>query len=353
MFGALPDRSAANLLEDAQRLAPADARVAAGIAVACAGYMSTDPRPAPERAQAALGMARAAGDRLLESSALDAVTSSEILRGNIVRAHQLSIVRVGLLASAADEPAAGLELKDALHVASFCALGVGELGTARSMAQRQHELPFLTGRHDLAEDELLCVAALSGDWETVLVAATRFLRDWAEAGRPVAPGRGMSPAAVPLAYGLQDDAAARRDWLGILGEIRGVAPEDAERGTGYGEVFAAMVALHLGRAADAFDVLTTPGDRGLYGLVFAQWAAALTAEAAVLAGRRDAVAWVERAAESSVGNAVASALTRRAAAELVGGADPNTLETIAADLDAAGARYQVERTRARAMSRSS
>jgi len=345
MFGELPDRSAASLLDDAHRLAPADARVAAGIAVAQAGYRSTDPRPGPERAQAALELARAAGDLLLESSALDAVASSEILGADVVRAYHVSIERVRLLASLPDEPAAALELKDALHVASFCALGAGDLATAHTMARGQHDLPFLAERHDLAGDELLCVAALSGDWATVLAAGERFLRDWAEAGRLSAPGRGMSPAAVAMAYGLQDDAEARRSWLGVLAEIRGVTADDAERGTGYGEVFAAIVRLHDGAAADAFDLLTAPGDRGLYGLVFSQWAAALTAEAAVLAERPDAADWVARADKSSVGNRVASTITRRAAVLLAGDADPEAIVALAADFEAAGASYQAERTR--------
>ena len=94
----------------------------------------------------------------------------------------------------------------------------------------------------------------------------------------------------------------------ILAEIRGVPPEDAGRGTGYGEVFEAMVLLHEA-AADAFQVLTTAGDRGLYGLVFSQWAAALAADAAVLAQRVDAATWVARAEKSPAGNPVAPAIT--------------------------------------------
>jgi predicted ATPase/DNA-binding CsgD family transcriptional regulator len=344
MFGQLPERSAASLLDEARALAPVDARVAAGIAVAQAGYMSTDPRPARERAQYALELARTSGDLLLESSALDAMTSSDILSAQIIRAYGRSIERVRLVATLAEQPAGGLELKDALHVASFCALGAGDLATARVMAHGQRDLPFLADRHDLAEDELLCAAALGGDWATVLVAGERFLADWTDAGRPAAPGRGMSPAAVALAHGLQDNAEARRAWLGVLAEIRGVPAEDAARGTGYGELFEAMVLLHHDAAADAFDVLTAPGDRGLYGFVFGQWTAALTAEAAVLAGRPDATEWLARAGQASAGNPVAAAITRRATVRLAGDSDPDLLAAIAADFAAAGAMYHAERT---------
>src|SRR5690242_3224015 len=188
MFAALPEPSATSLLEQAQALAPDDPHVAAGIAVAQAGYRSADPRPAPDRARRALALARKSGDLLLESSALDAVTSSDILSGRIVAAYQRAIERVTLLGELADQPAGALEVKDALHVACFCALGAGDLATARAMAQAQHDLPFLTDRQDLAEDELLCAAALSGHWAAVLDGGERFLADWTAAGRPAAPG---------------------------------------------------------------------------------------------------------------------------------------------------------------------
>jgi predicted ATPase/DNA-binding CsgD family transcriptional regulator len=353
MFGQLPERSAASLLDEARELAPADARVAAGIAVAQAGYLSTDPRPAPERAQYALELARNSGDLLLESSALDAMTSSDILSAQIMRAYRRSTERVRLVATLAEQPAGGLELKDALHVASFCALGAGDLATARAMAYSQRDLPFLAERHDLAEDELLCAAALGGDWAAVFAAGERFLADWTGAGRPVAPGRGMSPAAVALAHGLQDNAKERRAWLEVLAEIRGVPVQEAARGTGYGELFEAMVLLHHAAAADAFDVLTAPGDRGLYGFVFGQWTAALTAEAAVLARRPDATDWFTRAEQASEGNPVATAITRRATMLSAGGGDPDLLAAITADFAAAGAMYHAERTSALATHRQS
>ena len=64
---------------------------------------------------------------------------------------------------------------------------------------------------------------------------------------------------------------------------------------------------------DAFDTLTAPGDRGLNGHVFHQWTAALTAEAAVRAGRPDAGQWIRRSAAASPGNPIATAITNRAA----------------------------------------
>ena len=242
-----------------------------------------------------------------------------------------------------DEPPAALEVKDALHVATFCSLGAGDLPTALRMARRQHELPFLRERRDLSDDELMAPAALAGDWASVLAAGERFLDDWTSAGRPTAPGRGLAPAAVALAHGLSGEHDLRAAWLGILAEIRGVAPADAGRGSGYGELFDALVLLHDDQPADAFTVLIAEGDRGLYGAVFRQWTAAATAEAAVLAARDDADSWLGAAAQSSAGNPIASAIAMRAAA--LRASDAVRLATVIDAFEQAGTSYQAGRTR--------
>jgi hypothetical protein len=51
----------------------------------------------------------------------------------------------------------------------------------------------------------------------------------------------------------------------------------------------------------------------MYGHVFHQGTGALTAEAAVRAGRPDAGQWIQRSAAASTGNPVATAITSRAA----------------------------------------
>ena len=155
--------------------------------------------------------------------------------------------------------------------------------------------------------------ALAGDLAAAVEAGEGFLADWTAAGKPPAAGRALTPAAVALAHGLLGDHAARQRWLSVVAEIRGVPHADASRGTGYGELFEAMLLLRENRPYEAFDTLTTPGDRGMYGHVFHQWTAALTAEAAVRAGRPDADQWIRRAAAASKGNPIATAITYRAA----------------------------------------
>ena len=212
------------------------------------------------------------------------------------------------------------------------------------MAQRQRDLPFLREQHDLADEELLAPAALAGDWAGVFGTGERFLRDWVAAGRPAAPGRGLGPAAVALAYGLRSDDAERERWLGVLAEIRSVPRADAARGSGYGEVFDALVSLEQGRPDEALTMLTGGTERGIFALVFRQWSLALRAEAAVLAENDEADQCLDRASAASIGNPIASAITRRAAALRTN--DHHVLESVAASFEAAGSSYQQARTRA-------
>ena len=262
----------------------------------------------------------------------------------MVGAHRLAQQRLALLPSGRDDPAAGLELKDALHVATFCALGAGDLATAREMAHRQHELRFLRERRDLADDELMAPAALAGRWDEVLAAGQRFAEDWTAAGQPAAPGRGLAPASVALAHGLAGDHESRRQWLRILAQVRGVRAADASRGSGYGELFEAMVRLHEDEPQAALGALTTDQPAGLYSFVFTQWNAAVKAEAAVLADAPDAGPLLAQAHAAGAGNPMARAITRRAAALAAG--DRVAVEAVCAEFAAAGSAYQCDRTRA-------
>ena len=129
---------------------------------------------------------------------------------------------------------------------------------------------------------------------------------------PPAPSRALTPAAVALAHGLLGNDQAREDWLAVMAEMRGVPRASASRGTGYGELFEAMALLHGDHPQEAYDVLTVDGERGLYGAVFHQWTAAVTAQAAVLAGIPDAGERIQRAARACSGNPAATTILNRA-----------------------------------------
>jgi hypothetical protein len=294
------------------------------------------------RAISALDQARLVGDEQLVSAALDGATGERIHTGDVIGAHRLSVQRVERPTALPDGRAAGLELKDALHVAMFTGLGAGDLPGARLMAERQRDLPFLVEQRDLADEELLAPAALAGDCDVVRRVGDRFLEDWTEAGSSPAPGRGIAPAAVALAYGLQGQDTQRAAWLRVLATMRGVRPADVSRGSGYGEVFDALVLLDRQQPLAALEALASPGPRGLFGFVFGQWSTALLGEAAVLARHRRTDELLQAAHEERVGNPVAAAITSRAAAVRAG--DVPVLLSVAEDFLRAGTTYQQMRT---------
>jgi tetratricopeptide (TPR) repeat protein len=342
MFAA-PDISAAEgFLEQAHQLAPNDRYVQVATAVAAANARPRRGEKPRKRATRALHAASEVNDNQLVSAALDAACNERIHAGDVVGAHRLAVQRVERLMERPDEPTAGLEIKDALHVAAFCALGAGDLTGARVMAERQHELPFLVEQRDLADEELIAPASLAGQWQEVLDVGQRFLEDWTEAGRPRAPGRGVAPAAVALAHGLRGDHTERAAWLGVLAEIRGVPYAEASRGSGYGEVFDALVLLEQDQPVLALESLSSQHHAGMFSFVFRQWSAALAAEAAVLAGHQKAELFLRDAALACLDNPIATAITHRAEALLTG--DRARMEQVAQELLRAGTPYQQMRT---------
>jgi hypothetical protein len=170
----------------------------------------------------------------------------------------------------------------------------------------------------------------------------RFAEDWTATGRPAAVGRGLAPASVALAHGLAGDHESRRQWLQVLAQVRGVPEPDASRGTGYGELFEALVHLHEDDPQAALGTLTAGHPAGFFSFVFTQWSAAVKAEAAVLAGAPDARALLARAHAASAGNPMARAITRRAAA--LGSGDRAAVEAVSAEFATAGSAYQHDRT---------
>jgi predicted ATPase len=344
MFAHLPAPGAvAEFAASARRLGRDDPLVAATLAVGAAGYAAADGTPPSAVAAAALDAARNVGDAVLESSALDSMTAAALAEGDVVRAHLMAQGRLTALPPWREDPAAGLELKDALHVATFCALGAGDLPAARAAARGQQELPFVRHRRDLADDELAAPAALSGDLDEAVETGPRFLEEWNASGRLMAAGRGLAPAAVALAHGLRGDRRARDEWLAVLAEIRGVARPDANRNSGYGELFEALVRLHDDQPSAAVEALAGADSGTLYAWVFRQWIAAVRAEAAVLAGAPDAGALVGIASEVTAGNPIASGIAARAAALVAG--DAHGCMELAEAFDRCGTAYQAERTR--------
>ena len=127
MFSARPTTEPWSLIRRARELAPDDEEGRA--AVAAKWVCRCRPVRPPRRRRHALEVARSSGDTVLESAALDALIASQ-LRSDVVAAHRTATARLQRLHAWRDDPAQGLELKDALHVAAFTALGAGDLRAA-------------------------------------------------------------------------------------------------------------------------------------------------------------------------------------------------------------------------------
>lgn len=317
MFATPPSRQATeDLLAEARALAePGDPAV--DVALAAADAFLADADRAEPLCRAAVEQARTAGSPLLESAALDVLAVAQIKRGDIAAAAAISRQRVEFLVRHRRpiEPPTALELKDALHMAVKTSIALGDLPGARRHARHQRALPFLGTEDDLANEESLAPTALAGDWDQTLPAAERFLDVWRSAGSPAAPGRSMAPAAVAMVHGLRGDDDARAEWLAAFATMHGVSPHEHPRGTGYGDVFDAIVLLHQNRPTEARTVLAPDPDTigRIFGSLFRQWYLALRAEAAVLDQADDAQLALTQAKAATTGNPIATAITTRAA----------------------------------------
>ena len=344
MYAGLPGRgTAGGLLADARALASGDLRAVAAIGSAGAQDPGLTGAQAAERAGLVLRLARQAGDPLLISAAYDAVTAGLMTEGDIHGAAATAAERVRALPPLGRDPRVAFELKDALHTAIFTGIAAGQITGGLDHAEQHYGLPFLREERDLGGEDLIAPAALAGQGDRALALGRQWRRGWEHAGRPVAVGRSLAPAAVAMVHGLRGDDAARAGWLGILAAVRGVAEQDAVRGSGCGEVFEAIVLLDRGEARAALDLLTaSTGGASWRTTLWHQWTAALRAEAAVLARTPDAAALVAGAEAAAGGNPVATALARRAEALFRGDAD-GVLGTAAAFAQA-GYPYQRART---------
>ena len=346
--GMLADRPAAGtaglLLAEARRHAGGDPRAAAAISSAEAQGAGLPGARAAEGAGPAVRRARQAGDPLLVSAALDAATGELMTQGDICGAAELAVERIGVLPPLARDPRAALELKDALHTAIFTGVAAGQIGRSLGLAERHYALPFLREERDLGGEDLLAPAALAGQEERVTALGELWRRGWERAGRPVAPGRSLAPAALALAYGLRGDDTSRTAWLGILAAVRGVAEEEAVPGSGCGEVFEAIVLLDRGQPHAALRLLASAGEKrtSWSRQLWSQWISALRAEAAVLARDPGADEHLATARRVASRNPVALALTRRA--EALAGDDAAAVRATAAVFAQAGCPYQESRT---------
>jgi hypothetical protein len=304
---------------------------------------AADPATA-ELVERALALACQTGDPLIESAALDQLTTVQLARGEVRAAAASALRRTGLLAPVRWTAATALELFDAIDMAGHCAIAAGDLRAARRHAERLRDLPFHREEGHLATRRLLVVTALAGNWDETITLAGQFREGWERAGRPRVGDLRIGAYAAATVHGLRGDDGARAAWLDIVDALG--APGRPRAGLHFGEVFDALLLLHCGLPRQAVQVLHTPPGKLTEwdDSVWRPWYAALWAEAAVMSGQQDAVARVDHIRLITADNPIATAIVDRAAALDGRDDDRDGLTAAAAALRDAGCRYQWART---------
>jgi predicted ATPase/DNA-binding CsgD family transcriptional regulator len=341
MATAPPDDLADELLARGRALAGGNAAAQARLLTAEA-YNGDDTDPVTaELAERAIALARRADDTLAESAALDEFTSVQLARGELRGALASALRRTEIVAPLRVTAQSGLELSDALCMATECATAAGDLRAARQLAERVRDLPFHREEGHLATARLIVVAALAGDLDEALALAGRFREGWERAGRPRAGNLTRGACAAAMVHGLRGDDDARTAWLDIVDAL--ATPGWPPSTYHFNEFFDALLLLHQGRGEAAMRRLLTPPEQFRHWAsgMWQPWYAALWAEAAVVTGHPEAAERIRRARLATRDNPVAAAIVDRAEA-LTG--DRDGLVPAAAVLEAAGCRYQWART---------
>jgi hypothetical protein len=252
-----------------------------------------------------------------ESAALDALTISMLVTGDLEGALEMALRRVALLEPLPFHAAAGAELA---------------------------ALPFLREQEHVATNRLMVIDALAGTWDELLVESEGYREGWEHAGRPRGLILARGAAAVSLVHGLRGDRNAQQEWRTVAAAHGYTDDVAAAAETGWAATFDAILELHFGSANEVMNHLAVDPEqlRTSRGAAWRQWYAALWAEAAVLARRDAAISRLERAREVCAGNPVASAIVEREFGVATG--DRPRVLAAAQALDDAGCRYQWARS---------
>ena len=331
------------LLAEARVLAAGDVHVEAAVLTVTTPVDEFDP-VYTDLAERAAELAHRVGDVRLESHALDQLTASRLICGELDEAVATVRRRLELVAPRADDVELAWEYSDTLHMAPMVYLAAGDLEAARRYARRRSELPFFRESDHLAVEWLLTVAAIAGDFDEAVALAHRFRRGWLDAGRPPLGGIGFAPAAAAMVHGIRGDDEGRLEWLDIAAEMTRVAEPLRGRQTIYRPAFDAMVSLHRGQIGEALARVAAEPEsfKPWHDAAWRPWYVAAWAEAGVLAALPDRRSRLDRAKFLVRGNPIALAIVGRAESIDVG--DTDGLLSAAEALGAAGCRYQRART---------
>ncbi|WP_161962509.1 ATP-binding protein [Nocardioides speluncae] len=292
--------------------------------------------PAPTLVEAAAATARATGDPVLISAGLDAIGSAALSTGRPGEAHRIAVERMELLdRMSRDDPYTAPEITDTFHMAATCAVAVGALRTALSVARLAAADDLVGNQSTVGMGCMLPALVLMGEFDEALRRAPGIWNVCIRADNPLA---WISPAiaSVALAHGLLDDEDGFRLWRTRAEQVAGNARSPYL--DSYAAFVDARVALHTGRTDNA-DVLT---ERAFADFPPHDWhrafAHAAGAELAVATGLPDAAERLATASATAIENDWATACLARARGRLE--CDPDALTRSLASWERIGARFE-------------
>lgn len=330
-------------LLDSVRPADYTDRVAALLAAAEAWtYSEAKCSADPKLAEVAVEKARTTGDPALISGAMDALGTAYSMRGHLREAHHVSRERLGLVEHMSRrDPQVGLEISDALHMASVDAIAGGDLPDALETARLIEQDDVARAlRHYVASKRLLPLA-LQGHFDEALHYAEEVWESWESAGRPAARWMTQAVYSASLAHGLRGADEERRLWrdrsLQVLTSSDTAAAWTMKGFRTFGE---ARIALHRGDLEIAVEIAET-GIGGWYDderWFYDAYAWAVAAEIAVVAGLSDAESRLTAAAPLAEENLWAKASLARTIGRRDG--DVHALRESVAGWERIGARFE-------------
>ncbi|MFG3713747.1 ATP-binding protein [Micromonospora sp. NPDC049460] len=315
----IPQQRLRDLLNEASADgAPHRPAVAACLALATAWAAGGQWRdPDPDLAAAAVAAARAVGDPVLVSAGLEAVSAAATKARRLREAHRVAGERIALLPTLPrDDPYAGPEIVDALHMAATYAIAAGDLRAALAAAHRVQQDDLVSNHPYASASKLIPALALTGQFAAAVRHAGAMWAGWERAGSPPAPWLSPVILAAALAHGLLGDGESFSRWRGRALQVTGLA--DAEHLPSLVPFLAfvdARVAVHTGRLGEAA-ALTERAFGDYPQSRYEPYARAAAAELAVVAGLPDAAERLATAAAVCAENDWAVACLTRAAGRL-------------------------------------
>ena len=315
--GMVPDEQLREMLKRGKALAAAADPATQALLVLDDAWMAwtrDDDEGMIGPAQEGLMLARQAGDPVVLSSALDAVSASAWTEGRFHEAVEHVRERLVVLErQAPDEPRLEIERSDTLHMMVESLLQVGAYREARDYATQARELDLDRGVVYSGWARAMLPSFYLGEWDEVLAMGKRVREAWTAMERPPSAFMAGAVASAGAVFGYRGDERALDDWMSFATEMMGGLLVRTGQAIGI-VTLRADVALHRGELSEAVEIVTSEPDASVF-----WWRPSYLgtrAEALVRARESDATAAVREAEAGAGDNPYAQAIAARARALL-------------------------------------